>query len=94
MWSNKNLDTQFNLGDKPVIYMASKTKNGLPQNRLVAIEWGDAPEDYGIVVDRDRAIDKFFVQSNSFKQILGAVGTSWESARAGMSQTTMEDWFR
>ena len=94
MWSNKNLGTQFNLGDKPVMYLSSKTKNGLPANRLVAIEWGDSPDDYGIVVDRARAIEKFFVDSNSFTQILGAVGTSWKSARAGMSQSSMGDWFR
>jgi len=93
MWSNKHLNTSFTLGDKPVIFMASATKNGIPPNRLVAIEWGDDPAEYGIVVDRVGAIEKFFVNSNSFKQILGALGTSWEQARAGMSQSTMGDWF-
>jgi DNA polymerase elongation subunit (family B) len=93
MWSNKNLDTSFSLGDKPVMFLASATKNGLPANRLVAIEWGDDPADFGIVVDRSGSIEKFFVNSNSFKQILEAIGTSWVSARAGMSQSSMGDWF-
>jgi DNA polymerase elongation subunit (family B) len=93
MWSNKNLGTAFSLGDKPVMFLSSATRNGLPTNRLVAIEWGDDPADFGIVVDRKGSIEKFFVNSNSFKQILGAIGTSWESARAGMSQSTMGDWF-
>lgn len=94
MWSNKNLDTSFTLGDKPVMYLASSTKNGLPTNRLVAIEWGDDPADFGIVVDRQGSVEKFFVKSNSFKQILGALGTAWESARAGMSQSSMGEWFK
>jgi len=94
MWSNKNLKTSFTIGDKPVIFVASATKNGLPSNRLVAIEWGDDPSEYGIVVDRIESVEKFFVRSASFKQILSALGTSWESARAGMSQTNMGDWFQ
>lgn len=93
MWSNDNLDQSFSQGDKPVMFVATETKGGLPANRIVAIEWGDDPKDYGIVVDRKASIEKFFVKSNSFKAILGALGTSWEKARAGMSVSTMGDWF-
>ena len=93
MWSNENLDQSFSQGDKPVMFVATETQGGLPANRIVAIEWGDDPKDYGIVVDRKASIEKFFVKSNSFKAILGALGTSWEKARAGMSVSTMGDWF-
>ena len=93
MWSNKNLGTQFALGDKPMLFIAQSTPNGLPSNRIVAVEWGDDPSSLGVVVDRKASIKKHFADSNSFAQIFGALGTSWESAIAGMSQTNMDDWF-
>ena len=93
MWSNQHLDQSFALGDKPVMFLSKETKAGLPPNRIVAIEWGDDPADFGIVVDRPASIEKFFVKSNSFKSILNAMGTSWEKARAGISVSNMGDWF-
>jgi DNA polymerase elongation subunit (family B) len=94
MWSNRNLKAQFALGDKPMLFIAKSTPNGLPSNRIVAVEWGDDPSSVGVVVDRPASIKKFFANSNSFKAILGALGTSWESAIAGMSQSTLGDWFK
>ncbi len=93
MWSNQHLGTQFDLGDKPMLFIASSTPDGLPSNRVVAVEWGDDPTSLGVVVDRKASVEKHFVQSNSFAAILGALGTSWEGARAGMSVATMGTWF-
>ena len=93
MWSNSQLATQFELGDKPVIYTAQSTPKGLPSNRMVALEWGENPADWGVVVDREASIDRLFAQSNSFSAILGAFNTSWERALAGMSQADMGEWF-
>jgi DNA polymerase, archaea type len=93
MWSNKNLETHFELGDKPVIYTAQSTPNGLPANRMVALEWGENPADWGVVVDREASIKRLFANSNSFAAILGAFNTSWERALAGMGQADMGDWF-
>ena len=93
MWSNKYMKTKFALGDKPMFFLASSTPNGLPSNRIVAVEWGDDPSTAGVVVDRKASIEKFFNKSRSFIQILGAMGTSWDKAQAGMSQADMGDWF-
>lgn len=93
MWSNKYMKTSFDLGDKPMLFIASSTPNGLPSNRIVAVEWGDDPSATGVIIDRKASIKKFFNDSNSFTQILGALGTSWEKAQAGMSQASMGDWF-
>ena len=93
MWSNANLETHFELGDKPVIYTAQSTPNGLPANRMVALEWGENPADWGVVVDREASIQRLFANSNSFAAILGAFKTSWERALAGMGQADMGDWF-
>ena len=95
MWSNQNLGTNFDIGDKPVLFLASSSsKGGLPKNRVVAIEWGETPESFGITVDREASFEKFFVNSTSWIGILGAFQTSWEKALAGMSQTDMDEWFK
>ena len=94
MWTNTNLGTQFALGDKPMLFIASNTPAGTPSNRVVAVEWGDDPASLGVVVDRKASITKFFNDSNSFSQILGAMGTSWEQAILGIGKTSMGDWFK
>ena len=94
MWSNTFLGTEFGIGDKPCIYFAKSSGAGrLPSNRRVAIEWGDDPIDYGIEVDRDMTIAKFFVDSNSFTAILNAVGTSWFGAVKGVTTSSLDEWF-
>jgi DNA polymerase elongation subunit (family B) len=94
MWSNTNLGTEFGIGDKPCLYFAKKSGTGkLPSNRRVAVEWGDDPTDYGIEVDREMTIAKFFDESNSFTAILGAVGTSWKKSVRGVSTTSLDRWF-
>lgn len=94
MWSNKHIDTEFDIGDKPVLFMASSSdKGGVPKNRIVAIEWGETPESFGIQIDRQASFDKHFVKSKSWIGILNAFQTSWQKALAGMSQASMDEWF-
>jgi DNA polymerase elongation subunit (family B) len=95
MWSNSNLKTEFDIGDKPVLFLASSSETGsLPSKRVVAIEWGETPESFGVEVDRQSSFDKHFTKSKSWAGILGAFNTSWTSALAGMSQTKLDEWFR
>ena len=95
MWSNQNIGTEFDIGDKPVLFMASSSeKGGIPSNRIVAIEWGETPESFGIQIDREGSFEKHFVNSQSWIGILSAFNTSWEKALAGMSQAVMDEWFR
>lgn len=93
LWSNQNLGTEFDLGDKPCIFFAKDSPKGIPANRRVAIEWGDSPDDYGVVVDRDLSIETFFAQSNSFKAILGALGTDWSRCLSGVGVNSLDKWF-
>ena len=93
MWSNQNLGTEFDIGDKPVLYLASSSDSILPPNRVVAIPWGETPESYGFGVDREASFNKHFIESQSWTGILSAMGTSWESAISGMTQTTLDAWF-
>ena len=93
MWSNKNLGTDFDIGDKPVIYLASNTPKGLPSNKVVALEYSEKPEDHGVIVDRQRSFDKHFKASASWKSILSAFGTSWENALAGVHLGNFDGWF-
>lgn len=93
MWSNRHLDTTFDVGDKPCIVFAKEAPGPLPQNRRVAIEWGEDPNDFGVVVDRDLSIETMFRQSNSFAAILRAMGTTWDRCISGVGQDTLEKWF-
>lgn len=93
MWSNQNLGTEFDIGDKPVLYRAYSSQSSLPSNRVVAIPWGETPESYGIKVDRQASFNKHFVDSQSWTGILSALGTSWKSAISGMHQTSLDRWF-
>ena len=94
MWSNENLDMNFDIGDKPVLVMASSAgENPLPSNRVVAIRWGEDPSEHGLTVDREGSFQKHFVRSRSWKAILGAFNTSWEKAMAGISHSDFGEWF-
>ena len=93
MWSNSHLGTNFDIGDKPVIYLASMTKAGLPSNKVVALEYSEKPEDHGVTVDRKRSFEKHFKQSRSWEAILSAFHTSWDAALSGMRQATFDEWF-
>ena len=94
LWSNKKLNTNFDIGDKPILFIASSCgKGSLPPNRIVALEWGESPEAHTITVDRERAIAKHIAESKSFISILNALGTSWERAIAGVSQSSFGEWF-
>jgi DNA polymerase elongation subunit (family B) len=93
MWSNDNLGTTFDLGDKPLIFFAKEAPAPLPANRRVAVEWGDTPEKYGITVDRAMSIESLFANSNSFAAILGALGTNWDRCVTGIGTTTLDQWF-
>ena len=93
MWSNDNIGTTFDIGDKPCIVFARSAPGNLPHNRRVAIEWGEDPGDYDVVVDRDLSIQTFFANSNSFAAILGALGTTWARCMSGVGQDTLEKWF-
>ena len=93
MWSNKHLDTAFDIGSKPKLYLCSSSPVGLPSSRLVALEWGDEPSRLGIVVDREASIRKLVADSASTSAMLKALGTSWDAAVSGMSQSTFSEWF-
>lgn len=94
LWSNKHLGSAFDIGSKPKLYYISTSiKTGLPTSRLVAFDWGEKPSDAGMTVDRTKSVQRHVADSNSVKAMLAALGTSWEAALAGMSQSTMEDWF-
>ena len=94
LWSNKNIGTNFDIGDKPVLFNASSTKNGnLPSNKIVAIEWGETPESFGVEVNREESFNKHFTKSKSWEGILGAFRTSWKTSLVGMNQVDLEDWF-
>ena len=95
IWSNKNIDTNFDIGDKPVLFIASSTEKGnLPANKVIAIEWGETPESFGVEVNRQESFEKHFTNSKSWQGILGAFKTSWKSSLAGMNQIGLDEWFK
>ena len=92
-WSNRMLNTTFELGDKPVLFLASAADKPLPKNRVVALPYGEPPGDFGIVVDKKGTVEKQIAQSKAMQPILEAVGTSWQGAMSGMSVSSFEGFF-
>ena len=94
VWSNRVIGTNLDIGDKPVLFIASSCgKGNLPPNRVVALEWGESPDSHAIVIDRHRSIEKFIENSDSFVAIFNALGTSWKNAMAGVSHASLNEWF-
>lgn len=93
-WSNRNLGTNFELGDKPVLFIASMGPSPLPQGGIIAIPYGEQPSDFRIVVNRDATIRKYFADSASMKAILEAVGVKWDDALQGVLRADFNDFFK
>ena len=93
MWSNQNLNTNFEIGTKPVLFFASSTPGRKPAGGVVALPYGEDPHDWKIAVDRQESIRRFFQDSASMKAILGAVGVKWEEAVSGVMRADFGGFF-
>jgi len=93
-WSNRYMRTTFELGDKPVLYIASMGPAPLPSGGVVAIPYGDKPSDWRIVVNREASIRKFFADSASMQAILAAVGVNWDEAMQGVLRANFDGFFK
>lgn len=93
-WSNKWLGTNFEIGDKPVLFIASNGPAPLPQGKVIAIPYGDSPSEWRIVIDRDASIRKFFAESASMQAILAAVGVEWSQALQGVLRAKFDGFFK
>lgn len=96
LWSNANLGTQFDIGDKPILFFAKSNSTDLtavlPSDRKVALPYGESPSSYGIEVDREASIQKFCVDSKSMTRILRALGTTWGFAMSGIKRGDLMEW--
>ena len=96
MWSNANIGTQFDIGDKPVLYLVKSNSTDLtavlPSDRKVALPYGESPSSFGIEVDREASIFKFCSDSKSMTRILSALGTTWGFAMSGVTSGDLMEW--
>jgi len=93
MWSNANLGTSFQMGDKPVLYFASNAPGSKPPGGVVALPYGEDPADYRVVVDREESIRRFFADSSSMEAILIAVGVKGKEAVSGVMRADFGGFF-
>lgn len=99
-WSNQHLGKNFVVGEsRPVLYYVKAVKNVRIQppytsgkERRVALEWGDDPEDFGLILDYNLIINKY-LNNQSTKAILKPLGTSYPNLRdGGMKQKSWADY--
>lgn len=93
-WSNNNLDLNFRLGDKPVLYFVSAVRGRRPPaSKCIALPYGESPSDFGVTVDRALSISKYFEGSASMAGILEALNTTWNDAMQGVVRADFGGFF-
>jgi DNA polymerase elongation subunit (family B) len=99
-WSNRYLGKRFKVGEsRPVIYYVKAVKNVPVQppftsgkERRVALDRGDDPKKYGLILDVKTIISKY-LNNEAAKNILSGLNTSYSNLRdGGMVQQTWADF--
>jgi DNA polymerase elongation subunit (family B) len=81
LYSNEVFGKEFKLGDKPVFYKVKGVKGkAAPPGKFVALEWGDDPGEFGIIIDRDQALDDL---KQGVENFLAPIGT-WDGLKSGL----------
>jgi hypothetical protein len=87
-YSNECLDKNYVRGDTFWIYMGHI--EGMPSTDVVALDWDDDPEAYGIVIDIPENVRRHVVLPT--EPILEALGLSMEEILTGMKKMTLNDY--
>ena len=83
-YSNKVLGKNFKMGDKPVFFTHVKSVDGYepPENGMVALEFGDDPEDFGIKIDYAGVLRDDIIDTTAMKNFLSPLG-GWHNIKSG-----------
>lgn len=83
-YSNKVFQKGFKMGDKPTFYTHVVSVEGYepPKNGVVALEFGDDPEDFGIKIDYAGVLRDDIINTTSMQNILAPLG-GWENIKSG-----------
>lgn len=87
IWSNENLGTAFDQGDKVFLYHGYV--NGKPRTKVFALPWGQAPPPEARI-DEDEHIRLNF--EKPLEPILEALGMSWYDVISNTSATKLADF--
>ena len=91
-WSSRNLGMNFIFGDRPIWWYVKTVKNTDESTDVAALEWGQHPNDYGLVIDYERMRDRVLM-SDGNNIILEAMGISWSEVLSGMIEQKLDDFF-
>lgn len=87
-YSNKYLDKNYKFGDEYWLYLG--TIEGKPKGEVVALDWDDDPEGFGLILDNAANVERWVVKPTA--GILEALGMSYGEIRAGVKRTNLTKW--
>ena len=92
-YSNKYLGTKFKVGDKPTLYYVKGViGKPSPANKVAALNYGDKPSDFGLILDYDVLIDKLL--ETPMNNVLRGLSSTWKDLKAGgIRQTNFDEVF-
>lgn len=86
--SNEIFGKNFKIGDKPVFYKCIGIKGKkLPKNGIVALEYSDHPADFGLILDKDLALNDL---KKSVEGFLGPLG-GWDKLKNQLIRKKVTD---
>lgn len=95
-WSNENVDKNFILGDKMLLYCVKSVDGKIPPKdghgrAWAALEYGDVPNDYGFELNYKAYYD-MFIEMKTVKTLFGVFNTTYKDALNNLVMTKSEEW--
>jgi len=94
LYSNKVFGKKFKMGDKPVFFTHVKSVDGYdpPENGMVALDFGDDPEDFGIKIDYAGVLKDDIIGNRAMTNFLKPFG-GWNNIKSGFlpSSESLDD---
>lgn len=86
-FSNREFGKNFVIKDKPVFWKVKFIKGrGMPKNKIVALEWGEKPQKFDLVLDRELYLEDLKRSVESFLAPLGR----WDDYRNMIKRKTVK----
>jgi len=88
MHSNAIFGKEFQVHDKPVFWKCKSIRGKpLPKNKIVALEYGDKPEEFGLILDREKYLSDLKTGVEGF---LAPIGT-WDALKSNLSRENVNN---
>jgi hypothetical protein len=88
-YSNQVFKKKFKMGDKPTFFTHVKYVEGyeLPSNGMIALDFGDDPEDFGVKIDYKGVLEDDIIGTRAMINMLSPLG-GWNNIKNGFLPTS------